>query len=494
MNLSKSKYTKSVQCNKILWLDKYKSEEATHIDNESVFDNGIKVGNLAKNLFGEYKDVEYNDDLNKMIEQTNEYLKIDKCNICEASFNYNNNFCSVDILKKDNNNYEIYEVKSSTEVSSIYLDDISYQYYVLTSLGLNVTKSCIVHINNKYVRHGELELDKLFNIVDVSDIVISKQEEVKEKINEINKYMERKDEENKDIDLYCFTPYECPYFKYCSSFLVDKSVFDIRMMSLKKKFEYYKKGIYKYEDLINEKLNDKYLEQIDFDLNNREEKIEKEKIKEFMDTLSYPLYFLDFETYQEVIPSYDNISPYEQIPFQYSLHYLEDENGELKHTEFLAEPNIDPRREIALRLVNDIPSNVCVLAYNMSFEKRVIKKLAYLFPDLSDHLMSIYNNMKDLMIPFKERSYYKKEMEGSYSIKYVLPALYPDDKELDYHNLDMIHNGSEASHTYSTLGDYSKKEQEEIRKNMLKYCELDTYAMVKIYQRFKDIIMQRKML
>ena len=488
MYLSKSKYTKAVQCNKILWLDKYKSEVATPLDNESVLLNGTRVGELAKSLFGEYIDVEFNTDLSKMIDSTNELLKIDKCNICEASFNYKGNFCSVDILKKDKDNFEMYEVKSSTDVSDIYLDDISYQYYVLNSLGLNVKKACIVHINNEYVRHGDLELDKLFKIVDVTEIVLSKQNEVKSKIEEINKYMENKDEEDKDIDIYCFTPYECPYFKYCSRMLPEKSVFDIRMMSLKKKFDLYKSGIYKYEDLINEKLNDKYLEQIDFDLNDRDEKINKKEIEEFMNTLSYPLYFLDFETYQEAIPSYDNICPYEQIPFQYSLHYIMSVDGELLHKEYLSECDIDPRRKLAEQLVKDIPSDVCVLAYNMAFEKRVIKKLAYLYPDLSDHLMSIYDNMKDLMIPFKNRDYYKKEMEGSYSIKYVLPALYPDDPSLDYHNLDMVHNGAEASNTYSTLGTYSAKEQKEIRKNMLKYCELDTFAMVKIWQRFKDII------
>ena len=488
MYLSKSKYTECVQCNKILWLDKYKSKEASLVDNESVFNNGIKVGCMAKNLFGEYINIEYDDNLDKMIEETNKHLDKDNVIICEASFNYNDNFCSVDILKKEKDNYEIYEVKSSTKINDIYVDDISYQYYVLSNLKLNVTKCCIVYINNEYIRHGKLDLNKLFIIDDVTDIVLSKQNEVKEKIEEINKYMDRKEEEKKDIDMYCFDPYECPYFKYCSSFLPEKNIFNIRMMSLKKKFDYYKKGIYKYEDLINEKINNKYLEQIDFDLNNKEEKINKDKIIEFMNTLSYPLYFLDFETYQEPIPAYDNMYPYEQIPFQYSLHYIDSENGKLKHTDYLAETGVDPRRDLALRLVSDIPDNVCVLAYNMAFEKRVIKKLALIFPDLKEHLMCIHNNMKDLMIPFKDRDYYKKEMEGSYSIKYVLPALYPDDPELDYHNLEMIHNGSEASSTFVSLDKYSKEEQKEIRKIMLKYCELDTYAMVKIWQRFNDII------
>ena len=488
MYLSKSKYCSGVQCNKMLWLDKYKSEVKEEIDNSSVLDNGTKVGELAKGLFGEYLDVPFNNDLNQMIKDTNEFLKNDKCVITEASFDYNGNFCSVDILKKNKDKYEIYEVKSSTSVSDIYKDDISYQYYVLKSLGLNVTKCSIVHINSSYVRHGDLELNKLFKIVDVTDIVLKKQNEVKNKIKEINEYMENKNEEEKDIGEYCFHPYECPYFKYCSRNINKPNVFDIRLMSLKKKFELYNNGIYEYKDLLNSDINDKYKEQIDFELNDKKDKIEIEKIKGFMNTLYYPLYFLDFETFQESVPSYDNISPYEQIPFQYSLHYIKSENSKLEHTEFLAEASIDPRRDLAVKLVNDIPENVCVLAYNMSFEKNVIKKLSKLYPDLSEHLMNIHDHIKDLMVPFKNRNYYTKEMYGSYSIKYVLPALFPNDESLNYHNLDMVHNGSEASNAYSTLSNYSKEEQLEIRKNMLKYCYLDTYAMVKIWEKLNEVV------
>ena len=177
-----------------------------------------------------------------------------------------------------------------------------------------------------------------------------------------------------------------------------------------------------------------------------------------------------------------------QIPFQYSLHYIEKEDGELLHKEFLAEPNIDPRRSLAERLVEDIPKDTCVLAYNMMFEKMVIKNLASLYPDLSFHLMNIYYNMQDLMVVFQKRDYYTKEMYGSYSIKYVLPALFPNDPELDYHNLDLIHNGGEASNSYAILGELSLEEQIKVKESLLKYCKLDTYAMVKIWQKLKEVI------
>lgn len=489
--LSKSKYCKAKQCNKILWLDKNKPEEMTEIGNESVLENGTKVGELARSYFGEYTNIEFNKDLSKMMFDTEKELKNTPNIITEASFNFDNNFCSVDILKNDIDGVEIYEVKSSTGVHDIYLDDVSYQYYVLNNLGFNIKKVHIMYINSEYVRNGKLELDKLFNIQDVTQIAISKQSEIKEKIKEINDYMQKYDsaenEPEKKISMHCSNPYDCVYWNYCTKELPPNNIFDIRLMHKDKKFKLYNEGKIGFEDVLYEDINEKYSEQIDFELNEKETKIEKDKIRDFLDTLSYPLYFLDFETFQQVIPEYDGVSPYMQIPFQYSLHYVENERGEVKHKEFLAESGIDPRRKLAERLIEDIPRNVCVTAYNMSFEKSVIKKLAQIYPDLSEHLLNIRENIKDLMIPFKERYYYCKAMQGSYSIKYVLPALFPNDPELDYHNLPVVHNGGEAMSMFAELEKYTKEEQKKIRDGLLQYCKLDTYAMVKIWEKLKEI-------
>ena len=170
VHLSKSKYCKCVQCKKILWLEKYKPEFAVKTAKDSVLENGKKVGKIAKGLFGNYQNIEFNENLNIMIEKTQELLRNKPNIITEASFNYKNNFCSVDILKNDVDVIEIYEVKSSTEIHDIYLDDASYQYYVLSKLGLNVKKVSIVYINNQYVRGEELEIGKLFKIEDITDI------------------------------------------------------------------------------------------------------------------------------------------------------------------------------------------------------------------------------------------------------------------------------------------------------------------------------------
>lgn len=147
---------------------------------------------------------------------------------------------------------------------------------------------------------------------------------------------------------------------------------------------------------------------------------------------------------QPVIPKYIGPKPYAQIPFQYSLHYIETEGGELKHREFLAESGTDPRRKLAEQLCADIPMNVCVTAYNKAFECTRLKELAEAFPNLAEHLLNIRDNIVDLLVPFQSGYYYNRAMGGSFSIKSVLPAIFPDDPELDYHNLEGVHNGGEA--------------------------------------------------
>jgi hypothetical protein len=215
--------------------------------------------------------------------------------------------------------------------------------------------------------------------------------------------------------------------------------------------------------------------------------INREKIAQFLSELSFPLYFLDFESFQPAVPLYDNSSPYEQIVFQYSLHYIITPGAELRHRECLAQPGEDPRRGVAEALCRDIPVDVCTLAYNMSFEKGRIRALAALYPDLSDHLMNIHDHIVDLMVPFQKRHYYCRAMQGSYSIKYVLPALFPDDPELDYHNLEGVHNGTEASAAFERMGKMDPEELEQSRQNLLKYCGLDTYAMVKVWEKLREL-------
>ncbi len=488
--LSKSRYCQCVQCEKILWLNEYNPKGSAVEDNEAIFETGRKIGELAKGLFGDYEDVKY-DKRSTMVKKTEELLQNKPNIIAEASFSFNNNFCSVDILKNDVDGVEIYEVKSSTKVKDIYVDDVAYQYFVLSNSGLNVKKACIVYINNEYVRNGDLDITQLFKIDDLTAEVLEKQDEIRTNIGMINELMETYDENNepvKEIGRFCFDPYLCDFWDYCTRDLPKPNVFDISGMQTKSKFKQYMEGNISFEDLANEKLNKKYLEQIDFELNDREPKIVKEAVKDVMDSLNYPLYFIDYESCNFAIPEFDGTKPYQQIPFQYSLHII-NENGEIEHREFLAEADdTNIIRHFAESMIEDMPEDGSVIVYNKAFEATRNKEIGKMYSDLNDEMERFNNNMVDLMIPFRNRDYYTKEMKGSYSIKYVLPALYPNDPDLDYTQLSGVHNGSEASNAFLNMKNQTLEEQEKTRNDLLKYCELDTWAMVKIWEKFKEVV------
>lgn len=477
----------------MLWMDKYMPEKAEKDESlDAVFETGNEVGDLARQYFGGCALVDFDKGLSSMIEETQEYINAGAENIAEASFSYNGLFCSVDILHKNPYGWDIYEVKSSTSVHAVYLDDMAFQCYVLTKLGYNITGVYNMHINGAYVRRGELDLFGFFTIRDCTAEISEKLPFVEENIRRIEQFMAINEdfEPDMEIGIYCEKPYECCYKSYCFRNLPSPNVFDIRgRLAAKKKYEFYYNGIVSFDDVLNSsaKLSKKQLLQVETEAYDKPPTVNKRAVRACIDEFTYPLYYLDFETYQQPVPKYDGISPFMQIPFQYSLHIQYEKGGKCEHKEHLGKEGTDTRRALAEQLCEDIPENVCSLAYNMQFEKMVIRQLAEEYPDLAEHLMNIHDNMKDLMVPFQKGDYYCREMQGSYSIKYVLPALCPNDPELDYHNLDEIHHGGEASSAFAELHTKSPEEIERTRKNLLAYCGLDTLAMVKILEKLNEL-------
>ena len=480
----------------MLWLKTYHPELAEEDPSaQDRMNKGNVVGDLAMSLFGDYEEVTVTDengkiDLGKMIDKTTDAINRGVENICEASFSHNGLYCAVDILRKEKDGYAIYEVKSSTEPKYIYIVDISYQKYVLEKCGIKVTGTYVVNINNQYVFDGTLDIQKLFKITDVSALVEQEYgiHSIEAELDYAKRTLECKDEPDIDLSVGCDSPYPCAFWKYCARHIPTPSVFDIYNMSFKKALDLYQRGIIELKDVLaSTKLNDLQKRYIDYALNDRPEHVDKAGIQAFLDDLSYPLYFLDFESMQLTIPEYPNSKPYAQILFQYSLHYIEAEGGDIKHKEFLGISGEDPRRALAEQLVKDIPTDGSVIVFNETFEKTRIKELAELFPDLSPQLLRIRENIKDLLKPFRKGYYYNKAIGNSFSIKSILPAMFPNDPELDYHNLEGVHNGGEAMSVFPLIKDMPPAEQEIARRNLLKYCELDTYATVKIWQKLKEL-------
>ena len=475
----------------MLWMDEHMPEEAISKANPSILENGLKTGEVARSYFGDYALVSFDYSYESMCEETDRLMKASVQNIAEATFIYEALLCRVDILHYNGTGYDIVAVKSSTKIRDEYYLDVAFQYYVLTKAGVPVNHVYLMYVNNEYYRYGELNLKELFHMEDVTDDAKALSTAVKVNADEFLRFMNAEVEPERDIGLYCENPLECDYREYCTRFLPCPSVLDIAGLLKRKKYELYDKGIISFEDLAKagQLLRPNMRRQIETELYDASDTVNKEGIRKFLSTLSYPMYHLDFETFQPAVPPFDGTKPWMQIPFQYSLHIQKEKNGPLEHREFLGREGTDPRRELAEQLCRDIPLNICSLAYNMRFEQMILRQLADVYNDLAEHLMNIHDHMCDLMLPFKEQYYYSKKLNGSYSIKYVLPAMCPDDPELDYTALAQIHNGAEAMDAFPRMGDGSMSEEEieQTRKNLLAYCRLDTLAMVKVLEKLQEL-------
>ena len=483
MAVSKSKYVRGIGCEKALWLDENKPEAADAADDLTHAEEGRRIGIMAQDLYGPHEVVPYNADKSAMIRDTEKLLAQNAPVICEASFGGDHVFCSVDLLVNHGNRHvDIVEVKSGSGLNPEYIDDAAFQKRVLEKNGYHVGKVSIAHVNTRYVRQGAIELHEFLTEEDITEQADQKQPGVDDKVRRLLAVQEMDHEPEAGFGADC--P-ECAYWKYCSRDLPRPNVFDLpgqAGFNKNHKLKLYQEGCAGFYALKERsELKDRQKMTVLGHLEGKE-CLDREKIREFLKGLSFPLYFLDFESINPAIPPYDGTWPYRQIPFQYSLHWLESKNAELKHSEFLGDPETSPCRSLAEQLCRDIPKDACVTAYNMGFEKRVIRELAAQFPDLSDHLMNIHDHIADLMIPFQKLYWYLPAMEGSYSIKYVLPALYPDDPALDYHNLEDVHRGTEASAAFLAMAGMAPEDRARIRKNLLKYCGLDTFAMVKVWE------------
>ena len=487
--LSKSTFIRGLQCEKSLYLYKhhYRLKDPTPSSLQAVFDQGTNIGILAQELFPDGTDASPENHF-KMVESVGKTLGfINEGNtvIYEATFLFNNVLAALDILVKDQDGWKAYEVKSSTKVSETYIKDAAIQFYTITNSGIDLKDISIVHINNQYTRDGVLDIHQLFTIESVYDQVLEFLPQISNEIKRLKNVIESHEIPNVDIGNHCSDPYDCDFKGTCWKHIPDYSVFNISRLKKDKKFHLYNQGVVTLDqiDLGHTDLNPNQVLQVQSEVDGTTY-INKNEIRNFTNGLNYPLYYLDFETIGPAVPKYNGSRPYQQLVFQYSLHFQETSTSEIEHREFLADPSQDPRIGFIDQLIQDCGANGDILVYNIGFERGKLNDLMYVFPEYSNELRRIVNRLKDLMIPFQQKWYYTPEMRGSYSIKSVLPALVP---ELSYNDLD-IKEGGTASNTFlSMVNGTFEGDVEETRRQLLEYCELDTYAMVKILEKLLQV-------
>ncbi len=496
--LTKSRYVNGLQCAKWIWLSFNKPEELPKVDElaQHRFDEGAKVGEFAKRLFPDGISVKSQLNHEENHKESKELLKKRKP-LFEAGFIHKNGECyaRADILVPvGEDEWAIYEVKSATQVKEEYILDVSFQKYCYESAGLKISQCYIIHINNEYVRQGEIEVNELFVTAPIHEEVDEQLDNIESKIKKLFEIISLKN---------------CPEFKngedchkdelnvhHNDKFWKDNSECDILDLYYggKNAIELFNAGILSIKDMDENHFTtrpQKKQQKIQHKVTKSgEHHADKEELAKFIDGLKYPLYFMDFETYATAIPLYDNLKPYQPIPFQFSVHVIEKFGAKPKHYSFIASGDKDPRLNFTQELRSVIGEYGTVLVYYQSFEKGRLKEIAEFFPEENEWINSVIKRFVDLYEPFRNFAYYHPSQKGSASLKKVLPAL----TGKGYDDLE-IGDGMTASIAYLFIthgaynGDKPKTQEiKEVRANLEQYCGQDTEGMIWILQKLENLI------
>lgn len=435
-------------------------------------DEGKKVGRLAKGLFPGGIDIP--EDFKENILKTKELVK-NKQTLFEAGFLIEDLYARADILQPVEDGWNIIEVKSSTSVKPEHIHDLSFQKYVYEKAGLKIYSCYLLHLNNKYLKQGDINISALFTKEDVTAKVIEIQG-VDQRIKEMLKIINNRDPPEVTIRNGCNNGTDC-VSEDCWNFLPEGHVFELQRGG-KKSYELLEAEILCIKDIPDTfKLNDNQQIQKKCAITGSPH-INKEHLKTFIDHLTYPIHYLDFETFNPAIPLYDATRPHQQIPFQFSLHI--DTQKAVEHYEFLHDSPIDPRELVLRKLKQAIKEIGSIVVFYQSFEEGRLKELGAAFPEYQPWINEVIKRMVDLYIPFKNFDYYSPKQKGSCSIKEVLLAL----TGKNYEDLN-INNGSLASVSYI---DYAFNNKKQLRNDLLTYCKLDTEGMLLIIQEIRKLV------
>ncbi len=439
-----------IQCQKRLYLSKFRRDllpEEVDEQQQAIFDAGIDTGLLAQQLFPNGIDASPLTpfDYQKSVKRTQSYLMTNDV-IYEACFQYEGALCAIDILVRKDDLWYAFEVKGTNSVKPQHITDAAFQYYVMTRSGLPLGDISIVHFNSSYVRRGDLDVQALFTATSVLNDVIEQQDSVKENIEVLKAMLAAKVEPEIEVGTHCTNPYECPFIDHC------------------------------WKDVAEEESEEL----------STEATVDTSSLQGFVSELKYPIYYFDFETVMYGIPPYDESSPWQALPFQYSLHKQQKPLSTCTHSEYIGDGKSDPREALILKLINDLGTKGTILAWHASFEISCLKGLIRNFPQYEKPLQSIIHRMVDLKIPFSKKWIDIPACKGSASIKVVLPVFIP---ELSYEDLD-IQEGMTASFVYSQLQYQDEATQQTQQKQLLEYCKLDTFAMVRIFEKINQSILK----
>lgn len=451
MQISKSDYLLFLKHPAWLWVKKNDPKKIPPADEntQAMFDAGHQFEPYAESLFPEGVTLGFSDydEYRSLPTRTQDAIERGDQVLFQPRFEWNDFTCICDIVSfVGDNEVDLYEIKASTRAKPEHEYDLAFQAAVLEGSGLKVRNISVIHVNNQYVRHGEIKADEITSFTDIT-------EAVREKAKATQKHMAQALDVAKGPTMPDPNP-------------------DLSRFGSKKDWM----PIYQNIAGVTEDVTTK----------DAEPTIDKEAIKQFLSDLEYPLYFLDYETMSGLIPYFDGHRPYQQVPFQYSLHILESPDAELTQKEYLHRDSSDPSRPLAEQLLKDIGDKGSVIVWFEGFEKARNSELGEMLPEYKEAMEAINDRVVDLMIPFKLRWYDDPRFNGSASIKQVLPVVCP---HLSYKELGIQEGGSAQRLWMEAILDEKRADQkDQILDDLIEYCKLDTLAMVEIYNCLKELV------
>lgn len=439
----------------------------------------------AQKLFPDGKEIQNN--FQEGRKETKQHMQNGEKELFQATAMAEKLLVRSDILKynEKEKNWDIYEVKSSTEIKEDqHIPDLCFQKITFEKDDIKIGKTYLITINSEYVREGEIEPEKFLTLTDVSEQVENYRSTAEANIPKALQLIAQMENPSVEIGKHCKSPFECPLKNICWSFLPDYSIYDLKKLSDSKLQALKEMGILELTDIPDDfDLTDAQKDQLQV-AKTKTPIINKDTIADEMNSLDYPLYFLDYETYNPAIPLFDGTKPYQQICFQYSLHVVRSKNSEAEHFEFLQTEKENPMKNLLASLRKNMGETGSVIVWNRPFESSRNKEMAEQNPEHADFLESINNRMFDLMTIFRNRHYVHPLFKGSHSLKKVLPVLAP---ELSHSNLEEIQQGGIASLHWFKHVFKNSPEKDRTIKNLLEYCKLDTWAMVMIWKKLNEL-------
>lgn len=489
--LSKSKLIAYRQCPKRLWLEIHRPDlREISAQTEAAFQRGYQVGDIARRI---YDPKEKGALINAQVEgyeaafaRTAKLLEESRQPVFEAGFKAEGALAFADLMLPESDDgrpvWRMVEVKSSASVKDYHRDDIAVQTFVAQAAGVPLKSVALAHIDTSWVYPGEEDYRGLLKEADLTAEAFARTEEVRGWITDAQRIVALPDEPDVAVGPQCHDPFDCPFFGYCTrnkpqpEFPIDW----LPRFPAARREQLAEQGIDDLRGVPNDVLND---------IQNR--------VKEhtlagtvFFDaagaaadlaTHGLPAYFLDFESINLAVPVWKGTRPYEQIVFQFSVHSV-DASWQLSQTAFLDLSGRDPSESLARGLIASCGKSGPVFVYHAGFETARIRELANRFSKLAKRLLAINERVVDLL-PIARSRYYHPDQQGSWSIKAVLPATVP---ELSYNALEGVQDGGTAMEAFTEAihPDTSAERKSEIESQLLAYCRLDTFAMVRLWQFF----------